>query len=48
MRRSSARTCAECGGERTRTVLIGVAGFLLAKDLCSKHLSDLLDGARDS
>jgi hypothetical protein len=28
-------------------VLIAVAGIMLAKDVCSIHLAELLDGARD-
>jgi hypothetical protein len=39
--------CGMCAQPATRTVLVVVAGFAFLKDLCPRHLSSLLHGARE-
>lgn len=43
---SSDAVCAVCGAAPTRTVMLFFRGSVLEKDLCEKHLEELLDGAR--
>ena len=38
--------CDVCGAPEAKTVIIRVDGRNMAKDFCSKHLAELLQGAR--
>jgi hypothetical protein len=39
-------SCAECSSEATQRVEIDVLGATLEKDLCGRHLNELLKSAR--
>jgi hypothetical protein len=42
----SLRVCGVCREPAAHTVLIAVGGLILVKDLCDRHLIEVLRGAR--